>query len=130
MKKNIILIVLILSTSLFFLYRYIYKGHRDIASEKQTFSLLVQDLKNEYQENDSLANSKYLDKTIAIKGKITSIDSVNNSIVLDETVAATGKDLVNKTNKVNDVVVIKGRFIGYDELFEEFKLDDCTLIQN
>jgi hypothetical protein len=128
MKRKIILIVLILSSSLFFLYRYIYKGHRDIASEKEMFSLLVQDLKNEFQKSDSLANSKYLDKTIAIKGKITSIDSINNSIILDSTVAAIGKDLL-KTNKVNDLVIIKGRFIGYDELFDEFKMDNCTLIQ-
>lgn len=128
MKKKIILGLSVLVIASFFLYKYIYKEHRDIASEKEAFTLGVTELKQEFQTNDSLANAKYLDQTIVIKGKITSIDTQNNTLMIDASLAAIGKEPF-KSCKINDAVTIKGRFIGYDELLEEFKVDACTLIE-
>ena len=37
-------------------------------------------------------------------------------------------NIVNKIN-INDSIVVKGRCIGYDELLEEIKLDQCSIVK-
>jgi hypothetical protein len=36
---------------------------------------------------------------------------------------------LNNDLKVNDSVAIKGRCIGFDDLLEEIKLDQCSIIK-
>ncbi len=78
MKKKIVLFCIVFIIGAYLLYQYIYKEHRDISTEKASFVISVVELKKEYNENDSLANVKYLDKTIQIHGSITNIDLSNN----------------------------------------------------
>ena len=35
----------------------------------------------------------------------------------------------NTTLKVNDSIKLKGRFIGYDDLLGEFKMDECSIVE-
>lgn len=112
----------------FLLYNYIYKEHRNIANETESFVVTVVDLKEDYSKNDSLANAKYLDKTIVIYGKITSMDLSNKMLMIDTSLAAVIKDN-NVELKQNDSIKLKGRFIGYDDLLEEFKMDECSIIE-
>lgn len=112
----------------FLLYNYIYKEHRNIANETESFVVTVVDLKEDFSKNDSLANAKYLDKTIVIYGKITSMDLSNKMLMIDTSLAAVIKDN-NVELKQNDSIKLKGRFIGYDDLLEEFKMDECSIIE-
>lgn len=128
MKKKLLILLIILASGLFLLYTYIYKSHRDISNEKESFVLSVAKLKLDFSQNDSLANAKYLDKTIVIYGKISTIDLSTNSIYLDNSVSATLKEKPTGL-KVNDSIQLKGRFIGYDDLLEEFKMDECTPVK-
>lgn len=128
MKKKLLIFLIIFISGGFLLYNYIYKNHRDIASEKESFALSVADLKHGFSQNDSLANAKYLDKTIVIYGKISSIDLSTNSISVDNSLSATLKEKPVGL-KVNDSIQLKGRFIGYDDLLEEFKMDECTPVK-
>jgi len=41
-----------------------------------------------------------------------------------------GLDSLTGSNQLNKTITIKGRCIGYDELFGEVKLDQCTLKTN
>lgn len=128
MKKKLLIFLFIFITAAFLLYNYIYKRHRDIASEKESFSISVANLKSDFSKNDSLANAKYLDKTIVIYGKISSIDLETNSIYINNSLSATLK--VKPIGlKVSDSIQLKGRFIGYDDLLEEFKMDECIPIK-
>jgi hypothetical protein len=128
MKKKIVLFCIVFIIGAFLLYQYIYKDHRDISTEKASFAISVLDLKKEYNENDSLANVKYLDKTIQIYGSITNIDLSNKMVTIDSSLTAIIKG-ENTSLKVDDKLKIKGRFIGYDDLLEEFKMDECTIIE-
>ena len=110
------------------LYNYIYKNHRDISSEKESFAVSVVDLKNDYDKSDRLANAKYLDKTIIIYGKISSLDLTNNILTVDTSLSVIIKEK-NTTLKVNDSIKLKGRFIGYDDLLGEFKMDECSIVE-
>jgi uncharacterized protein HemY len=66
MKKIALVVIVLLVAVGLGLYCYMYKAHRDIASEDASFSVTVKELQNEFSQNDSLANKKYLDRTIEV----------------------------------------------------------------
>lgn len=127
MKIKTILLFILLIVTVIGVYLYTYKGHRDIAAEKESYSIPVTAMFSEFQANEVNANSKYLDKTIEVSGNVSSIDVATKSVVVDNKLFATFKD-VPKTLPPNAKIKIKGRFIGYDALVEELKMDQCVLV--
>ena len=126
MKKIIFsLLFLLLLVGVYF---YVYKAHRDIAKEEVSYDIAVPALFSEYQSNESAANTKYLDKTIVVSGKASSLNGETKSIVLDEKLFATFLDKIPSTIKPNSQIKIKGRLIGYDSLLEEIKMDQCIIL--
>lgn len=126
MKKIIFsLLFLLLLVGVYF---YVYKAHRDIAKEEVSYDIAVPSLFLEYQSNESAANTKYLDKTIVVSGKVSSLDMETRSIVLDEKLFATFLDKIPATIQPNSQLKIKGRLIGYDSLLEEIKMDQCIIL--
>lgn len=129
MKKKIGLAVIFLAFVGTLLYLYAYKDHRNIATEKSDFEITVLKLRTEFLENDSIANNKYQDKTIEVVGEITSVDRETKGIVLDQKLYGTFNEALPDDLVVGKLVKIKGRFIGFDDLLEEFKLDQITLVK-
>jgi hypothetical protein len=127
MKKKIIIILLILFLVIFVTYKYVYKQHRDVSTEKVDHKGTVKDILSDFQTNEVNANAKYLDKTIEVSGTISSIDFELNSLFLDEILFVTLKDKLPKSLQLQSAIKIKGRFIGYDALLEELKMDQCVL---
>lgn len=128
-KKKWILIIVILIGIAFFGYNYLYKSHRDISSEEASFSITVAVLSADFKQDENVANAKYLDKTISVSGVVTEIDSIANAIIIDEVLSASFEGKPNAVVQKNEKIVIKGRFIGYDELLEELKMDQVTIIK-
>ena len=126
MKKKIIITLGILLVLAFIGFKYVYKSHRDIATETVSYSVAVQDVHEAFLKNDSLANAKYLDKTIVIYGKITDIDLSNKIITVDEKLLATFNKKLPSNLKLQQNIKIKGRLIGFDDLLEELKMDQCS----
>ncbi|MCB0462329.1 MAG: hypothetical protein R2816_01025 [Flavobacteriaceae bacterium] len=124
MRKWIAIIVILVIVA-FLSYHYIYQDHRDIESETAVFTITAKDITNEFEINSSDAETKYLNKTIVISGIITELSS--NQITVNDKVFC---QLVKTTNvlKPNQKVTLKGRFIGYDNLLDEIKLDQCYII--
>ena len=106
-------------------YKFIYHEHRDIANEKAVFTVSVPQLLKEFVTDETKANAKYLDKSITVKGKITSIDMANKTIVVDEKVFAILT--ISNDVKVGSEVSVQGRLIGYDSLLEEIKIDQAQI---
>lgn len=127
MKKNALIIIVLLVAIGLGIYFYMYKDHRDIASEDASFSITVNTLQTEFTDNDSVANKKYLDHTIEVYGKISNVDVSSNAVVLDEKIFGTFKNAMPKDLTVGKPLKIKGRFIGYDDLLGEFKIDQVTV---
>jgi hypothetical protein len=129
MKKKILIIsALILVVIAVVGYNIIYKEHRDIKTEQVEFTLTAGKLFNEFSANESQATAKYADKTIAVTGKVTSVDKASGTVSIDEILSAT---MLDKTGDVpqKQQVKIKGRFVGYDDLLGELKMDQVTLIK-
>ncbi len=133
MKKfrNIIFILLLVGGALIgsIVFFYVYKDHRDIGTEEANFSITVEELHKQFQSNDSLANATYGDKTIVVSGTVTTIDKGNNAITLNEKLFLTFYATDGFDAQPNQLVQIKGRFVGYDDLMEELKMDQCVLIK-
>jgi hypothetical protein len=124
MRKWIVLIILIVIGII--AYNYIYQDHRDIENETAEFVLNSTDLVNEFAINPSASEKKYLNKTIEVFGTITELNV--QDLTLDNNIFCqfNSKIEVDTSKKVS----IKGRFIGYDDLLEEIKLDQCSITTN
>lgn len=126
--KKLFFITIILLCLGYFGYRYVYQEHRDISKEDASYSLTVEMLDSAFVENETAANEKFLDKTIMIKGKITSLNKEEKSLVVDEKINCYFPEAIPEDLEAN--VMIKGRFIGYDELLNEYKVNECTFVKN
>lgn len=129
MKKKLLYGILIVLLVAIALYRYTYQEHRDISNEKATFTVSIPELEKEFVTNDSLAIAKYQDQTIELTAQITAVDIENKAIILDNKVFATFSDSLPKAIISGKKIKIKARFLGYDELLEEFKMDQSSIIR-
>ncbi len=129
MKFKWIFILLLFLILVWVGYSYIYKGHRDISSESGMKISSVENIFNEFKQNENNANKRYLDKVIQVKGKVTQIDSIQKTITIDEKLFSSFQKVDFENCKLNSTLVLKGRFIGYDDLLEELKMDNCVIIQ-
>lgn len=129
MKKTLIVIVVIVVVGGLLGYFYVFhKPHRNISSEKADFTESAADLVEAYKSNAESANAKYLDHVLAVKGTISEVDS--SHVKLEEGVycnlakGAKSEDFIPGSS-----VQLKGRVVGYDELFNEVRMDFCEPVQ-
>jgi hypothetical protein len=127
MKKKLFILVTVLIVIALIGYNYVYKNHRDIATEKASFSISVNEIYTAFKKNDSLANQKYSDKTIEVQGKITNIDSINMIVTLDDKLIARFINGKHQLLKLQNTITLKGRIIGYDDILDEIQIDQCTI---
>jgi len=128
--KNVLLLVVVL---LFIFsaiaYNYVYKNHRNISSEEAVYSIEVSELFQEFLTNQDASNAKYANKTIEIYGTITTLDLENQTIVLNEQLLLSVEKVEFQALNVGEKHTFKGRFVGFDDLLEELKMDQCILIK-
>ncbi len=118
-----ILLLIIISSVV---YNYIYKSHRNIETEIASFVITASDLVNEFTADIEKATEKYLDKTIEISGIVTSVDKT--SLEIENNISCYFNNEINYGHLLKTTTTIKGRCIGFDELLEEIKMDQCTII--
>ena len=127
-RKKITIVIagllLVASAGIYFYYGFLFKEARNIESEIPDFSIAATKLLKDYNSNPKKADSLYLNKTIEITGKVTKkTDSV---VILENAVFCLSTQKI-KDRLLNNKVTVKGKCIGYDELFQEVKLDQCTI---
>ncbi len=120
-KLLIALVLLILAA--YFAYNYMYQDHRDIKTEEAKISVSATELVTFFKDDKS---EEILNNTVQVSGEITEMDS--KSITLDDSVLCSFDTEIQGIN-LNDKITIKGRCIGYDDLFEIAKLDQSTIIK-
>jgi len=126
MKKLYWIVLLIAIIGGFLGYNYIYQDHRDIHAEKPEFTVASEVISKEFADNATTAEAKYLNKTIMVSGNITEINT--KDITINNTLFCNLSEGYETTKfKINDNITIKGRCIGYDDLLELVKLDQCSI---
>lgn len=129
-KKTIkvLVIILVISFGPYYVYQDIlYKDARDINSEKSILTITAENLENEYNLDPKKADSKYLNKTIEIEGKVSEV--TDSTMVIDGKVFCKMNEKAKKT-LMNKQINIKGRCIGFDDLFSIVKFDQCSIQQH
>lgn len=125
MKKQvkIVITLVLLLLGVYFAYNYMYQDHRDIKEEKAVVLISASELVSYFNENNS---EKVLNKTVQVSGIITEIDTKN--ITLDDKVQCSFDAEIKNLN-LNETITVKGRCIGFDELFDVAKIDQSSIIK-
>ena len=117
--------------SLITVYAVWNKPHKNYSSTKPNHTINSSNFINEFKTNATLATEKYLNQIILVNGYVT--DKLTKSLVLDNGIVCT----LDSTSlealeliQINNEGSIKGRFVGFDDLFEEIRLDHCFIMQN
>jgi thioredoxin-related protein len=126
MRKWIIILIISVITVVI-AYNYIYQDHRDIETENAEYSIKSEELMILFSRNASEAEQKFLNKTIEISGLISEINA--NDITMNNNIFCQFSNDINLTLEKNKSIKIKGRVIGYDDLLEQVKLDQCSLLK-
>ena len=118
-NKKIVLFLLVAFLAVG-VYYYAYKDHRDIAAEGAVYSDTAVALKDSIAQN----NEAFFNQTVAVSGVITFLD--DSSITLDDALVAQFE--TGHTAKLNQQLTLKGRCIGYDDLFEMVVIDQSIIL--
>ena len=122
MNKKLITCLILFSLGLYASYRYVYQEH----IEKPKYALTSDSLFHHFSINQKEANQIYINQILKIKGVINTVSE--NQLILYPGIAC----LVDSNIKINgvlpkDTIEIKGRCVGFDDLFLEVKMDQITL---
>ena len=139
MRKNLIiklsvLLVVMAVATVYFVYN---KPHRNILDEEAKFSLSLTEMNEEFLADEDAAYKKYFNQVVEISGTAATINKKqndrydvvleSNGIIANGELIYTGDDVAALIKKE---VLLKGLFIGYDNLLEEIKLSECSIKQS
>ena len=105
------------------------KPHKNYSNTKPNITIDSSNFINEFKTNSTLATEKYLNQIILVNGNVT--DRLTNSVVLNNGIVCTLDSSSLKALgpiQINNEVSIKGRFVGFDDLFEEIRIDHCFIM--
>ena len=129
--KNVVIGILILLLGTTGVAWYIFtEKFTDTAEKKADYTVSASEFIKEFQQNENLANKKYTEKIISIKGTVSEIEAADTTVNIKMSDTATGDYIIfafqqqhlaeAKKIKKGDVVSIKGSCSGgiYSELLE------------
>lgn len=124
MIKKIIIVCITILLSCIGIYVYITKPATDYYTLKseETF-----DSTSQFVD----VQKDYLSKTVEIQGVVTHINTVSPfvNITLDTSFVFSFE--MTKTEKnffLGEKIKVKSRFVGFDDLFEEYSFTDCNIL--
>lgn len=120
-SKWILFIVVILLVSGIIVYNQVYKPHKTTEDIEAVYAGSAENFMEELQHDFSKWNTK----TIELEGTITSV--VKNGFILNDFIFCQPRKDIHLTKKQDDKITVKGTIIGYDELLNELKLNQCII---
>lgn len=120
-SKSFLLIFLVIAAiGSFALYKYMYKPHKTIQEIKASYIGESKDFLKKVEVDYSV----WYTKTVELTGKISSV--VDHGFILDDFMFCQLKE-DTKNLKKGETITVKGTIIGYDELLNELKLNQCII---
>jgi hypothetical protein len=110
-----------------------FKPHRNVSGDETAATLSAQDLYRDFQQDEKLANKKWVGKVIEVSGTISSVNESDSYISINLKATADGgincsvlkKDLeTGEKFKTGDSVTIKGKCSGF---LMDVNLVDCVI---
>lgn len=122
MKNKILVAFTFISLAAYLSYQYVYQEGVSVISEKTQFQLNSDRLYTHFSSNLDWANQTYSNQIIEVSGVVKST-SKNLLILNPGIVCKLDSNTVISEIQLNDTIEIKGRCLGFDDLFEEVKID-------
>ena len=95
-------------------------------SDKQLHQKLSsKELIDMYENQDGLKSFLSAANVIELNGNVTAIAPA--ALTIDKKIFCKFKDDIFNI-KVGDSIFLVGKFIGYDDLFQEFKINECSIL--
>ena len=126
MNKKLLFCLIIFSLGLYFSYKYVYQEHRNIYIEEPKYILTSDSLFHHFSINQKEANQIYINQILKIKGVINTV-SENQLILYPGIVCLLDNNFEIIGVLPKDTIELKGRCVGFDDLFFEVKIDQATL---
>jgi len=121
--KKLLALLLVLFVIIFAGYKYYNKPHIDVAETSANLSIEYQSLIDEFTNNETEANSKYLDQIVQVTGPIVKLDTVRGKLIIslgkekmfgNVTCHLTAEETEKKYDlKEGQVITLKGICTGY-----------------
>ncbi len=108
-------------------YNYIYQDHRVIENEKAEFTMPSGEIAQLFSDNPDESKAKFLNKTIVVSGVLSKVE--DSGLTLDDLVFCQLSNSTLPHLENESEIKVKGRVIGYDDLLEQVKLDQCTILK-
>jgi len=125
MKNKLGIAIVLLAVIFYIGYNYIYHDHRDINTEKAQFSLTGDSLYQHFIQNQEEASKLYINQPLELSGVLYSKSEF--LIVLSPgIVCQVDSSFLLQDLEIGDSLRLKGRCIGFDDLFMEVKMDNIT----
>ena len=123
MKKISIYILIIGLLGIFIGYKMYHKPHINVAEKPVDISITANTLLVDFSSDETKANTKYLDKIIAVKGRVANVEfngekaaiSLQTKDDFGSVVCYLGKDEVKKSAEIKEgqEVILKGICTGF-----------------
>lgn len=126
MKRNWAILMVGLIIASIIGYNYIYQDHRDIENETAAYTMSAAEIAQLFSDDTVSAEQQFLNKTIEVSGLVSEV--LQKELTLENKVFCQFSTTLGKGIEQNSKVKIKGRVIGYDDLLEQIKLDQCSII--
>ena len=138
MRRKLLIQIFILLAAIVMVAGYLIynKPHRNILDEEAKFSLSLVEMNEEFLVDEDAAYKKYFNQVVEISGTAVSINEKANErydvVLKSREIIANGELIspdVQPAKLIEQEVLLKGLFIGYDNLLEEIKLSECSIKQ-
>ncbi len=127
MKKWLIIFILLIGVALAGYFYVFHKPHRNVQAEEASVHLRARELFDAYKQEVSAANAQYLDQVVEIRGAITELD--DNHLILEPGIyCQMAEGFAPSGLTEGGEVTVKGRVVSFDELFEEVRVDQASLV--
>lgn len=130
MKNKTVLLGLVLSLVAAGSYFYYQRSDSSLPHQTPDYALDKATLSKAYQANDSLAEQKYVNRIIEYTGQVTRVIPQSHSIDVDDNMVAIFLDsIIPKEVQAQKKVTLKGRYLGYDSMMDEYQMDQVSLTE-
>jgi hypothetical protein len=123
--KQVVKLLIVLGGVASMVMCVIYNPHRDLEFLEAHYKGDI----SAFKKKMSSGEHNWSGQIIELNGLLSNIEE--GALVLNKNVFCQFERLPNPLKeKKTEPIKIKGRFIGYDALLDEFKLDHCILLNN
>ena len=102
------------------------RPHRDVGAEDAQFKMVPEELSMALAAGDS-ASQSYLNAVVELYGVVVEDDGQRVTLK-GGVVAAWDSTREHRQLEAGELLRVKGRVTGYDDLFEEVRMDGLTLV--